>query len=311
MFCDGMPNMSDRRVDVSVVLPVYNESEALRPTLLEILEELAKLPHSYEIVLVDDGSTDNCLETVKDLDLRVIRHPYNRGGGVARVTGMRAARGAIILQSDADGTYPASAFGEMLRLMAEADLVVAARTSESASRLYVLRILTKWLIKTVAESLVHQKIPDLNSGLRAYRRDIALKYAYLYPVGHSIMSTMTIAFMSEGYRVKFHPIQYRKRIGTTSFHIVRDTYNYFLVTITTVAFFTPLRVLMPVFMTILMAATGFTVRDVFRRGLGPLTVLLWIVAALVMVMAIISEQVARLSRHVAWLSERDDRRDHG
>lgn len=293
--------LNKEKIDVSVVLPVYNEKEAIRASVLDMKEAMDKLPYSYEIVLVDDGSTDDCLDEVADLGAIVVRHDRNRGGGVARVTGMLTARGSIIVQSDVDGTYPTEKLGEMLELMRTADLVIGARDKESQKRLFILRILMKGLIRKIAEFLTNSDIPDLNSGLRVYRKDIALRYVYLYPAGHSIMSTMTIAFLSEGFRVRFVPIGYNKRVGSTSFHIVKDTYNYLQVTISTVAFFNPLRVLMPIFLFMVGLSCIFTVRDAFRLGLGPMTVLLWVMSFLVIILAIISEQITRLARYLAFI----------
>jgi len=212
-------------VDVSVCIPVFNEQLALRGTVLEIQRAMDGLDHAYEILLVDDGSTDGCMDQVRDLDVRIIEHRRNLGGGVARVTAIRHARGQLVLQTDADGTYPCDEIPTMLARMKTADMVIGARRRESAPDWRLLRVATKWTLKTLASLLVGRRIPDLNSGMRVYRREVALRYADLYPSGHSIMTTMTLAFLGDGRVVDFVAIDYNLRKGQSSFHPIRDTYN--------------------------------------------------------------------------------------
>ena len=295
-----MQDNNKEKIDVSIAIPVFNERAAVRKCIIDLKSKMDTLPYKYEIIIVDDGSTDGSMDEIKDLPVTIIKNTYNRGGGVCRVIGMQHARGDIILQTDADGTYPVDNIDKILEELKTADIVIGSRTKETQKKFYLLRIFMKWFIRKIAEFLVKQKIPDLNSGLRAYRKDIAMKYIYLYPAGHSIMSTMTIAFILEGFRVKFVPIEYQPRIGRTSFNIVKDTWSYLQVTLTTVVFFNPLRVLMPVALSIILMAIGFTIRDVMRLGLGPLTVLLWILAVLIIILAIISEQIMRLSKYLAY-----------
>lgn len=288
-----------KKIDVSVIIPVFNEKEAVRKCVTDIIKTMSALPYSYEIILVDDYSTDGSMKEVKDLPVRIISFPKNRGGGAARLEGMKKAKGDIILQTDADGTYPVDCFGEMLEAMKNSDLVIGARKKESAKRYYLLRIFMKWFIKKLAEILVNQKIPDLNSGLRAYKKNIALKYSYLYPAGHSIMSTMTLAFISEGYTVKFIPVDYFTRIGKTSFNIFRDTTLYLITTLMTIVYFNPLKILLPlsIFMSIL--AFLFTIRDLFRLSFGPITIMLWLLVVLFMTLGLISEQIRRVAKLIA------------
>lgn len=295
-------NDAKQEIDVSVVIPVYNEKEAVRQCILDIKNRMDALPYKYEMIVVNDGSTDGSMDEISDLDVKIISFSHHRGGGVARVKGMFDANGDVILQTDADGTYPVDNIGEMLKMMETADMVIGARKKEAAESFYFLRVFMKWLAKSIAEILVERKIPDLNSGLRVYKKSIALRYSYLYPRGHSIMSTMTLAFMSEGYRVEFVPIDYRKRIGKSKVHIFSDTYNHFMLIISTLVFFNPLRVLMPIPLLMIAFAIVFTVRDIFRLGLGPLTILLWVLSAMIIMLAIISEQIMRLARYFAYLS---------
>ncbi len=287
------------KIDVSVVIPVFNERAAVRKCVTDIVEKMDTLPYNYEIIMVDDCSTDGSMEEIKDLPVKIIRFPINKGGGAARLEGMKHARGDIILQTDADGTYPVESIGEMLKGMEKFDMVIGARKNESAKKYYVLRIFMKWFIKKIAEILVNQKIPDLNSGLRAYKKNIALKYAYLYPAGHSIMSTMTLAFMSEGHQVSFIYVDYYKRIGRSSFNIFKDTALYLVTTLMTIVYFNPLKILLPLSAFISFLAVIFTIRDILRFGFGPVTIMLWLLVVLLMILGLISEQIRRVAKLIA------------
>ena len=290
-------------VDVSVCIPVYNEKDGLRETILEIQGAMEELSYSFEIIVVDDGSTDGSLDTIRDLDLRIIRHGRNLGGGVARLTGIRYARGKIVLQSDADWTYPCDKVHEILERMKSAKMVIGARQRESARNYRWLRILVKWCLKKLASILVHKDIPDLNSGMRAYDRDLALKYAYIYPSGHSIMSTMTLAFLTGGHTVDFVEIAYRERKGESSFQPTIDTYNYLVTIIRTVIYFEPLRLLLPVTGVIGLLAVASTIRDLFLGNVGDLTPLLWVSCLLVFLIAVLSDQFSRISRQISFLKD--------
>lgn len=286
---------------VSVCIPVFNEQLALRSTVVELKKILdaQRIPH--EFLIIDDGSTDGCLDTIADLDVRVIRHRRNLGGGIARLTGILRARGQLIFQTDADGTYPSDAVPEMIARLRHADMVIGARRRESATDWRWLRIGMKNLLKGIASFLSGHDIPDLNSGMRAYHRDSALRYAHLYPRGHSIMSTMTLGFISDGLKVDFLPIDYHVRQGKSSFRPIRDTYNYSLTILRTVTYFDPLRIMMPVVIALAACAATFTVRNlILFSSFGSVPPLLWLADLLLLALALIADQFARISRQLAF-----------
>jgi len=297
-------------LDVSICIPVYNETLALRDTVLELKQAFDQLPYRYEILIVDDGSTDNCTESVKDLGVRIIRHKRNLGGGVARLTGIRYAKAPLIFQTDADGTYPCDKTEQIMEGMKKADMIIAARNRESATDWQPLRIFMKWLLKRIASVLAGHQIPDLNSGMRAYNRRLGLRYAYLYPKGHSIMSTMTLAFLTDNLKVGFVEINYRERVGRSTFRPIQDTYNYLVTIIRTVVYFDPLRLLMPVSLITLAATIFFTLRDIFLFDrVNSVTVMAWLTTLLVGILAVLSDQFSRLSRQIAYISNADDKYD--
>jgi hypothetical protein len=181
-------------------------------------------------------------------------------------------------------------------------MVIGARNRESASDWRPLRIMMKGILKRIASTLAGYPIPDLNSGMRAYHRDAALRYSYLYPRGHSIMSTMTLAFIADGLRVRFVEIEYHVRVGKSSFRPIQDTYNYFITILRTTLYFDPLRIMMPAVFATGVLALAFTIRNfILFASLGALPVLLWLITLLLFVLALQSDQFSRISRQLSAL----------
>ena len=235
---------SQEGIQVSVVIPAFNEREAIVGVIREVRGAMERTAHPYEILVVDDGSQDGTAEKAQEEGVRVIQHPQNRGSGASRKTGIRAARGEWIVMIDADGTYPADAIPEIVNPLKEFSQVIGARTVEKGTH-RLLRCLAKATIRRLASFLVGAPIPDLNSGLRAFRKSEMAPYLYLIPNGFSCVSSMTLAFLTNDLPVKFVPISYYQRIGHSKFHPVRDTYRYLLTVIRIVTYFAPLNVFMP------------------------------------------------------------------
>ncbi|MBC7261814.1 MAG: glycosyltransferase family 2 protein, partial [Chloroflexi bacterium] len=203
---------------ISIVIPVYNEEAAIGGDLDIIKQTMDATGKPYEVIVVNDGSTDRTEEIVRSRPwVRLLRHDQNRGTGAARTTGLKAAKGDIIIMTDGDGTYPNQDMPRLLQHMEECDMVIGARTQEQGTW-KLLRTPAKWFIRNLAAYLTGTKIPDLNSGFRAFKKDIALKYLNILPTTHSWVSTITIAFLSDGYSVKYIPIDYYKRKGKSKFH---------------------------------------------------------------------------------------------
>ena len=209
---------------VSVVVPVYNEAGTIGGDLKTIIAAMEKTEFDYEVLVVDDGSRDGTAEEVCRVPgARLVRHEQNIGVGAARKTGMCAARGEIIVTTDGDGTYPNHEIPRLLDALASNDMVVGARIREAGS-LPWLRAPAKAFIRGLASYLTGVPIPDLNSGLRCFRKEIAMQFLPLFPKGHSSESTITLAFLTGGYRVAFLPVDYYpRRSGRSSFHPVGDT----------------------------------------------------------------------------------------
>ncbi|GIF72900.1 glycosyltransferase family 2 protein [Asanoa siamensis] len=240
------------RLDVTVVLPCYNEQDHVLKEIERISAAMDRSGYSYELLAIDDCSTDNTLAVLREAELRfpslrVMPFHRNGGSGTARRIGTQQARGEIVVWTDADMTYPNERIPELVQLLEKdqnIDQVVGARTSEQGTHKF-LRVPAKWIIRKIAERLTGVKIPDLNSGLRAFRRDVSLPYLRLLPPGFSCVTTITMAFLHNQHDVRYVSIDYAKRAGSSKFHFVRDAYRYILQVVRMVMYFNPLKVLMP------------------------------------------------------------------
>ena len=255
------------QLDVSVVLPVFNERGHLDEELARIRSSLDSSEYSYEIIVVDDGSTDGSGEWLRELDgIRLIQFQTNRGSGSARKYGTLQARGRVVVWTDVDMTYPNDEIPRFIKeLEAGWDHVVGARTSEQG-KVKFLRTPAKWLIRKLASYLVDFKIPDLNSGLRAFRRSIAHQYLYLLPRGFSCVTTLTLAFLNNGYSIKYIPIDYHPRAGESKFHWWKDTRRYLLQVVRMMLMYNPLRVFMPPAVLLLLAGGAKVIYDIFDKN---------------------------------------------
>ncbi len=250
----------------SIVIPVWNEEEAIGQVIDDTIAAMEKSRYPYEIIVVDDGSTDRTAEIVRARPtVRLVQHTRNRGVGRARNTGIRAALGDVIVMTDGDGTYPVQDIPRLLDAMEMNDMVIGARRREAGTVKW-LRSPAKWLIRSLACYLTATNIPDLNSGLRAFKKDIAAKYFHLFPPGHSWVSTITIAFLSDGYSVAFVPIDYYERTGRSTFHPIRDTYNYLVAVLRSITYFNPLKVFLPLSILLMSAGVLKTIYDLVSQG---------------------------------------------
>lgn len=285
---------------VSVVVPAYNEEAAIGDDLAAIQDALDGCGAQYEIIVVDDGSVDRTGAIAASYDgVRVIRHTHNRGTGAARTTGMRAAQGDVIVMTDADGTYPNHDIPRLLEALAEADMVIGARQHE-AGTLPWLRAPAKWFIRMLAQFLTGTRIPDLNSGFRAFKRDIALRYVSILPNTHSWVSTITLAFLSDGYNVAYVPIDYYPRKGRSSFHPIADTYNYITLVVRSIMYFNPLKVFLPVTGLLLFVGVVKFIRDLFVYGsifyIPGITLLLLFMAVQVGALGLLADLIVRRTK---------------
>ncbi|MDQ3146200.1 MAG: glycosyltransferase family 2 protein, partial [Actinomycetota bacterium] len=249
-----LPQDDPVELDVTVVLPVYNEQGHLGAEIDRIRAALDASAYSYEIIVVDDGSDDGSSEQLDRFEgIRLIRFGQNRGSGSARKAGTHAAQGRVVVWTDADMTYPNDRIPEFVSELDGWDQVVGARRTEEGTAKFA-RVPTKWLIRRLASYLVEMPIPDLNSGLRAFRADVARQYLHLLPPGFSCVTTITMSFLANGYSVKYLPIDYAERAGRSKFHWWRDTRRYLTQVVRLMLSYNPLRIFLP--LGVLLTALG-------------------------------------------------------
>lgn len=236
---------------VSVVIPAYNEESAIRNVVTEIEGILRQQSVTPEIIVVDDGSRDNTARRAAEAGARVLRHRSNRGYGAALKTGIASASKEYIVITDADGTYPARYIPQLLAELKRADMVVGARVGKNV-KVPLVRRPAKWALTFLANYMTRAKIPDLNSGLRAFRRDMVMQYFPILPDQFSWTTTITLAMHCDKYAVSYLPIDYLPREGKSKI-VPWDAGSFFILILRTVMLFRPLRVFFPVVLLALVA----------------------------------------------------------
>jgi polyisoprenyl-phosphate glycosyltransferase len=287
---------------VTIVLPCYNEQDHVVRELERITEAMEASRYSYELLVIDDKSTDNTLAVLHEVApsyprMRLMPFRRNGGSGTARRIGTQEARGQIVVWTDADMTYPNERIPEFVKYLddhTDVDQVVGARKTEEGTHKWA-RVPAKWFIRMIAQRLSGMRIPDLNSGLRAFRRDVSLPYLRLLPPGFSCVTTITMAFLSNQHPVDYLPIDYAKRAGQSKFHPFKDARRYILQVLRMVMYFDPIKVLMPVALWIMGLGFAKLIYDVIRYDFHVTTTsaLAILVGFQIAVLALIGDLVAR------------------
>jgi glycosyltransferase involved in cell wall biosynthesis len=267
--------------EISIIIPAFNEELAVRETVNELRKLLEVTEFQAEIIVVDDGSTDRTAREAKAAGARVIQHRSNRGYGASLKTGIIAASNDIIAITDADGTYPAKFLPQMVREIEHADMVVGSRTGSDVN-IPISRMPAKWFLRIMANYVANSRIPDLNSGLRVFRRDVAMQYFAILSDQFSFTTTITLALMCDKYAVTYIPIDYRKRQGKSKI-VPWDAGSFAILIFRVAMLFRPLRVFIP--LAILCIAYGITKAsvDMFRDPNISASAILAFVSSLILV----------------------------
>ncbi|MGM0669328.1 MAG: glycosyltransferase family 2 protein, partial [Gemmatimonadota bacterium] len=287
-----MTDGDDGRADegVSVVIPAFNEEAGISATLLELGEVMKALDRPYEVLVVDDGSTDGTAELARSGGARVVEMPRNVGYGAALKFGIARALYDTIVITDADGTYPAQAIPTLLRFAGSYDMVVGARVGANVE-IPAARKPAKWFLGHLASYLAGQSIPDLNSGLRVVRRALVERFEHLLPSGFSFTTSITLAALCSDTLVHYEPIDYRARLGTSKIR-PSHAFDFLILILRTVVYYNPLKVFLPLGAVLFLVGFGKSVWDIFIGDFSDTVVMGFLGAVLVWSVGLLSDQIA-------------------
>lgn len=284
---------------VSIVIPAYNEAAAIGPTIEAIHQMMGQTGLQGEIIIVDDGSKDGTGDVAAaSPHVRLFRHPQNKGYGASLKTGIRQARHDIVLITDADGTYPIDRIPHLVQKMEQYDMVVGARTGENVE-VPLVRRPAKYALTRLANYLSGVEIPDLNSGMRVFKRDVVIGYFRLLPSGFSFTTSITLALLTNDYNVLYVPIDYFKRTGQSKIRPIRDTINFFSLVVRVVLSYRPLRVFVPVAILFLIMSSIKVLYDIqaYDFHLATSTVVLLTITFQIIVLGLIADLVVSLHKN--------------
>lgn len=282
----------------SVIVPVYNEEVNIHKMLGELKLVMERWGREFEIIVVNDGSTDNSVQAATSIDgILHCEHKLNRGYGAALKTGIRKAKYDLIAIIDADLTYPAEALPELFKRVEDYDMVVGARVGKSAYMPFI-RKAAKYFLTSFANYLSGYKIPDLNSGLRIMKKKIIERYMHLLPDGFSFTTTITLAMLSDGYDVCYCPVDYKNRKGKSKINPIIDTIKFFHLILVTSMYFKPLKVFIP--LSIMIVAADIVIALYTKIALGKIwditVISLFVLAVQVWMTGMLAELIVKRNK---------------
>lgn len=279
---------------ICVIMPAYNEADAIGEVLDKLMPMAAE--NRWELIVVDDGSSDDTGKIAKERGAKVMTHPHNRGYGASLSTGVRATNAEVVVFIDSDGQQDQNDIPRLLEHIGPCDMVVGARTSDSHIDLH--RRPGKKILQWFADYLAKEKIPDVNSGFRAFKRDVLLRYLHLMPEGFSFSTTSTFAMLKGGHQIEWIPIKTFKRVGTSTVKQLKHGPETMMLMLRLTVLFDPLRVFLPVsgvliLLAIVMTAVNFIQ---YRKAIPASAILLGISAVIIFMLGLLTDQVSAIRR---------------
>jgi glycosyltransferase involved in cell wall biosynthesis len=275
----------------TVVIPAFNEEAGIQPVIRELQQGLAD--YDFELIVVNDGSEDRTAELAREAGATVLTQPVNRGYGASLKTGIRQAAHDNIVIIDADGTYPVEAIPSLVAGLTEYEMVVGARIGANIS-IPLIRKPAKRVLQWLASYLAGRKIPDLNSGLRAMRRDLVLQNAFLLPSGFSFTTTITLAALCRDHLVDYQKIDYQARVGKSKIR-PRHAFDFLILILRTIVYFNPLKVFLPIGAIFVFTGLLKTIYDIWIGDLSESAIFAFLAGGLVWVVGLLSDQISRMS----------------
>ncbi len=280
---------------VSLILPAFNESEAIAQSLTRIIDFMKSHFSDYEIIVVNDASTDSTAEEVlKFPGIILLSHPYNKGNGSAVRTGIRNAKKEFVIMMDADGQHDITDITNIAELLGTYDCVVGSRTSSSHGSFH--RNIANKFYNRLASYVTNINIEDLTSGYRGFRTSVIKKFLYMFPNGFSYPTTSTLAIIKGGYNLKYCPVHTKKRIGKSKIKIFRDGFRFLLIIIKITVLFSPLKVFLPVSLLFVLSGLTHMFYKVIVLGARytQFSVFLISVGVIIFLIGLLSEQISTL-----------------
>ena len=276
---------------LSIVIPAKNEGGAIGDVVAAAVKEYPEA----EVIVVDDGSTDNTADAARDAGARVVQHPESLGNGAAVKAGARAATGDIIAFMDGDGQHSAEEFGALLKKLDEGfDMAIGAR--DSGMHANFGRLAANGIYNVVASWLTSRRIPDLTSGFRVVRANLFKKFLYLLPNGFSYPTTITMAFLRAGYPIVFEPIPVEKRIGKSHIRPIRDGVRFMVIIFKIATLYSPLKIFLPISSLFFASGLGWYLYTYASMGrFTNMSMLLFSASVIVFLIGLISEQITALT----------------
>ena len=287
------PHPKPDYVDLSVVIPAYNEEGAIVDTILRVQSVLTEAGISHDVIVVNDGSTDGTLARAKETTVRIVDQPENAGYGAALKRGIAAGNSEYVAILDADGTYPAERLPDMLNLAGDADMVVGDRGA-AMKNVPLVRRPAKFILNGLANYLSQRKIPDLNSGLRVFKRASLKSFIPLLPSGFSFTTTITLCMMCSELRVVYTPIEYGQRVGVSKIKPT-DFFSFILLVLRVIALFNPLRIFLPLGAILFGLGLIKLIYDLFLWNLSESAIFAFLAAIMVWSLGLIADMISRLN----------------
>ncbi|MBX9965091.1 MAG: glycosyltransferase family 2 protein [Burkholderiales bacterium] len=279
-----------------IIIPVYNEDRAIADTVKRIQAICAQIAdYDFEIICINDGSSDRSGEILAALaGITVLTHEVNRGYGAALRTGLDYCTREWVFITDADGTYPLEDLVHLLEAAESGfDMVVGSREGAGISR-SPFRRLARWILRKMVHGLTGVMVPDLNSGMRVFRKTLYVEFRHLLPLGFSFTTTLTVASLYSGRRVRYVPVDYQRRIGKSNIKPVKDFLGFVILIVRLASYFDPLKFFLPAAMGLFGLGVLRAVRDVIVvNQFGALSVILLITAFQIFAFGVIADVIVR------------------